>query len=68
MAVVAERLRRFVEAMSIHHEGRELQVTASFGCAALSELAEKSGQALIAAADVRLYAAKEAGRNRVVAS
>jgi diguanylate cyclase (GGDEF)-like protein len=64
-AAVAERLRRVVAALSVHHEGREIQVTASFGCASLTTCAEPDGQALIAAADVRLYEAKGAGRNRV---
>jgi len=64
--VLAERLRRIIERLRIPHEEGELQVTASFGCAALSCCEEISTAAIIAAADARLLAAKRAGRNRVV--
>ena len=43
-----------------------LRVTASFGVASLSEIAESATPTdLVALADARLYAAKNAGRNRV---
>ena len=58
---VAEKLRAAVET---HDFGFGRPVTASFGVAQFS--AGQSPAALITAADVRLYAAKAAGRNRVM--
>ena len=65
---LAERLR---EALALHHavyEGQEIPVTLSAGCAALSCCTTPSPDEVVAIADRRLYAAKQAGRNRVVAS
>jgi two-component system, cell cycle response regulator len=67
-ANVAERIRQSVERMSVEHEGKPIRVTVSVGCATLDCCGEPSVEELIAAADRRLYAAKRAGRNRVVAS
>ncbi len=58
-AIVAERVRRDVE----HRAPAAGPVTISLGVAASRG---DDGQALLAVADARLYAAKEAGRNRVV--
>jgi diguanylate cyclase (GGDEF)-like protein len=64
---LAERVRTGIEAIRIPvPDGEEpLRVTASFGAAALPESAHDQGS-LIAAADVALYAAKRAGKNRTV--
>jgi len=65
---LAERLR---DALAQHHavyDGREIPVTLSVGCAALSCCTKPSPEDLVAVADRRLYLAKRAGRNRVVAS
>jgi len=65
---LADRLR---EALSLHnavHEGQQIPVTLSAGCAALSCCATPAPDEVIAIADRRLYAAKQGGRNRVVAS
>jgi two-component system cell cycle response regulator len=65
---LAERLR---EALNLHHavhEGQQIPVTMSAGCAALSCCATPAPDEVIAIADRRLYAAKQGGRNRVVAS
>jgi two-component system chemotaxis response regulator CheY len=66
--ILAERLRQLVEQLEVEHEGRRLRVTASFGCACLDCCVERTGQTLIATADMRLFEAKRAGRNRVVAT
>jgi diguanylate cyclase (GGDEF)-like protein len=65
---LAERLR---EALNLHHavhEGQQIAVTMSAGCAALSCCATPAPEEVIAIADRRLYVAKQGGRNRVVAS
>jgi len=61
----AEKLRISLAALPIGKEA--IRVTASFGVAAFPENG-KTQDALIHAADVAMYQAKEAGRNRVVAS
>jgi two-component system, cell cycle response regulator len=65
---MAERLRTKIEGLRIEHEGRTIRMTLSGGCAAASELGAVSHTALLSLADRRLYAAKNAGRNRVLAS
>jgi diguanylate cyclase (GGDEF)-like protein len=64
-AYVAERMRSSIE----NHPfdvggGKILRITVSIGTAARDEGLD-SPQALVAAADEALYAAKEQGRNRV---
>jgi diguanylate cyclase (GGDEF)-like protein len=61
--VAAERLRRAVAATTIPHIDR--QVTVSIGIATSSEDDVDCAE-LFGTADARLYAAKEAGRNRVI--
>ncbi len=61
---LAERLRQKVRERVIVHEGTRVQVTASFGVAGLGGAQELD--MLIEAADKALYAAKMAGRNRVL--
>jgi two-component system chemotaxis response regulator CheY len=64
---VAERMRRAVELLEVTEKGERLLITASFGtvCCVGEVLGEI--ETLIAAADEALYAAKAAGRNRVMA-
>ena len=64
-APLAERIRQAVEAQQLVFEGARLAVTASFGLAVWPGDG-KTQEALLAAADRALYAAKQAGRNRVV--
>jgi len=64
-AAVAERIRATIEARRFEHQGATFGVTISQGIAAWPEHGE-TAEALIAAADRALYAAKAAGRNRVV--
>ena len=59
---VAERLRNAVAALQVDHQGTNMQVTMSFGIAALSELDESKGD-LVERADRALYEAKDCGRN-----
>ncbi len=62
---VAERLREAVTAVSTPIEaGRSVRTSASIGVA-VAERGAGSLQALIAAADQAMYAAKQGGRNRV---
>jgi diguanylate cyclase (GGDEF)-like protein len=63
---LAERVRAAVSSSPTAWEGRPLTVTASFGVAMLSAQ-DADADAVIQRADRALYAAKAAGRNRVVA-
>jgi two-component system, cell cycle response regulator len=64
---MAERVRQALEAERMLFEGARLSVTASFG-AAVWPTDGREAPALLGAADRALYAAKQAGRNRVVAA
>jgi two-component system, cell cycle response regulator len=66
--LVAERLRAQVAVLPAVVEGKPIPVTISAGCASLECCRDQSAEELIAAADRRLYRAKHAGRNRVVAA
>jgi diguanylate cyclase (GGDEF)-like protein len=62
---LAERLRAALEATVVElPSGKAIQATASFGVAVKESLA--NAEQLVAAADEALYAAKAAGKNRVV--
>ncbi|MEO7036228.1 MAG: GGDEF domain-containing protein [Polyangiaceae bacterium] len=63
---VGERLREKVEALRVPTDGGVLRVTVSVGCSSFADLEEKTPESLVSTADKRLYAAKHAGRNRVV--
>jgi diguanylate cyclase (GGDEF)-like protein len=66
-AVAAERMRAFVAETPFRPSQGSLGVTVSIGVAALGELPKgATGIELVGLADKRLYAAKAAGRNRVV--
>jgi diguanylate cyclase (GGDEF)-like protein len=65
---LAERLREALNHQHAVYEGQQIAVTLSAGCAALSCCATPSSDEVVAIADRRLYLAKQAGRNRVVAS
>ncbi|MFZ5534388.1 MAG: diguanylate cyclase domain-containing protein [Pseudomonadota bacterium] len=65
---VAERIRQAVEALAIPHGASPVSdhVTISLGVAATDQAPGATPEALIQAADVALYQAKQAGRNRSV--
>ncbi len=68
-AIVAERLRVVVETAPflVKSSGQELNVTASFGISSRTPSIVTPGH-LMKQADLALYEAKNAGRNRVVAA
>jgi len=63
---VAEHLRQGIETLALPHEAAPAgHVTASFGVAARIPLQGERPEILLEAADLALYRAKTAGRNRV---
>lgn len=64
-ALVAERMRRSLNSVSIAIEDASIYAAASFGVAELT--GGQSGDDLLRAADAALYRAKDEGKNRVVA-
>jgi two-component system, cell cycle response regulator len=63
--LMAERLRKLVEATTIACDGRDLRATVSIGLAGFPSTPCKTPEQLVEAADKALYRAKNAGRNRV---
>jgi diguanylate cyclase (GGDEF)-like protein len=64
---LAERVRSTLEKDEIVFEGARIKVTASIGVAQWPRDGQET-EALVAAADRALYAAKQGGRNRVVSA
>jgi diguanylate cyclase (GGDEF)-like protein len=62
---LGERLRHAVANEIVEHEGHRIQVTLSAGVASIACCRAPGADELIGIADRRLYAAKQAGRNRV---
>ncbi len=67
----AERLRKSIETLSCSSDDHEISVTVSLGVASLSpvrhsSLTKDDVETIIHEADIALYRAKEAGRNRVM--
>jgi len=62
--VFAERLRQKAEDTPFLHQGQTIPVTVSIGIAAM-RASDRDADAILARADIALYRAKEAGRNRV---
>ncbi len=63
---LAEKIRSIVEKVKFEHQGKHLNITLSFGVAEVEDL--QHARNIIRKADARLYAAKDQGRNCVVAS
>ena len=67
VAIAEEILAAVADQPVVGQDGTRLPVTVSAGCAELGE-AEPTGEQLLRTADVALFMAKRAGRNRVVAA
>jgi diguanylate cyclase (GGDEF)-like protein/PAS domain S-box-containing protein len=65
--LLAERLRRTIEAMEVPFEGQTIRATVSIGCSGWQN-GDGSVDDMLKRADIALYAAKNNGRNRVEAS
>lgn len=63
-AKIAENLRAILEKSPLVYEGREINLTASFGVAELKDNSQLNE--LIKEADEKLYIAKREGRNKVI--
>lgn len=63
---IAERIRKDVEEAIFEYEGAQIQVTVSIGIASVEDMDNPTAQELIHLADKNLYAAKAAGRNKVM--
>lgn len=66
--ILAERLRKVVENLSISYDGKTIAVTISLGVSTLNPDAIVTADDLIKEADTYLYRSKEKGRNRVSSS
>ena len=68
-SALGERVRQTIEEMELEKpEGDTISITASIGAVTVSDPTGIDGQRLLRESDENLYKAKEAGRNRVVAS
>ena len=67
VAIAEEILAALADLPISADDGTRLPVTVSAGCAELGD-AEASAEQLLRTADVALFMAKRAGRNRVVAA
>ncbi len=64
-AIIAERVRRLVEAKPFAFEKKRIPVTISIGVATLAAGNMDKPQELLAQSDARMYQSKKNGRNRV---
>jgi diguanylate cyclase (GGDEF)-like protein len=62
--VIAQRIRKIVESMYVLHDEAKIKITVSIGLSA-NHQQQKHIDELIKAADIKLYQAKNAGRNQV---
>ena len=66
--VLCERLRQLVEEAIIVYAGQRIKVTISLGLAFVNPGEQTTEAEMVHRADIALYQAKEAGRNRLVSS
>jgi diguanylate cyclase (GGDEF)-like protein len=66
-AVVGGRVRERIASLQVNTDKGPFGVTVSVGCASFGTVQEQTAEVLVQTADRRLYAAKNGGRNRVVA-
>jgi two-component system, cell cycle response regulator len=64
----AEQLRKNIEGFYIRYNDQVIKITASFGVATAKDSSSLTVEAFIDCADKNLYRAKNAGRNKVIAS
>ncbi len=65
---LAERIREAIAELEIPVADKPIRITASVGVASMQDVAPEGGPTeLVALADLRLYAAKAAGKNRICA-
>src|SRR5690606_41084001 len=67
-AYVAERIRAAIAGLRVRHDGQEAGVMVSIGVVSAVPSANDRHELLLKIADDNLYAAKHAGRNRVIAT
>lgn len=65
---ISEKLRKDVENCEFNFEENTIKITSSFGVCSIQKPCNIKVEELIAAVDKNLYAAKESGRNKVVAT
>ncbi len=65
-ARLGNRIRKLVEQTNFVYEGQHIPVTISVGVSGVPGVQARTPEDLIGAADEALYAAKDAGRNRVM--
>ena len=65
VAEIAERVRRHIGAVPVRYAGKEIPMTASIGVYSVPVGSTMSADEVLHQADDALYAAKNAGRNRV---
>ncbi|MEX1033925.1 MAG: diguanylate cyclase [Cellvibrionaceae bacterium] len=63
--LVAERVRRTIQNISLIYEGKSIRLTASIGCVSTDAMRGFGVDQLVNAADKAMYLAKQKGRNRV---